>query len=100
MTPDELARKEEQHRAQQAQALLDHPLLQDALSRLRDGLLAEIEKAAVGEVDKVRDAQRCLKLLRKLEEAIRRHIVKGDMATAQILEWDEQRRRSLNPFKR
>ena len=96
---DELARKDELHRAQAARDILEHPLFKDAIEKLRNGLLDEIEKATVSETDKVRDAQRCLKLLSKLVQAINRHVTTGEMATAQLLEFNEQRKR-LGLFRR
>ena len=93
ISPDELARKDELRRAEEARQLLEHPLFKDAVTQLRDGLLAEIEKANVDQTDKVRDAQRCLKLISKLVAAISRHMTTGEMAAAQLVQFDEQRKR-------
>ena len=95
ISPDETARKEELHRAAEARAILDHPMFKDAVTALREGLLGEIEKSSVSEVDRVRDAQRCLKLLTKMISVIENHIKTGTMATAQLLEMRERKRLTM-----
>ena len=99
ITADELARKDEIHEAEQYRQLKENPYLKRSFAKLREGALHLIESADVANIQQVRDAQRLLKLISKLEKIIERPIQTGDMAVAQLIDLEERKKRGFLNFR-
>lgn len=66
-------------RAQSAKTLLDNSMLRDAFTAVETALVKKLRETATG-AEEVEDIHRCLKLLTKVEAAIKKHISNGTLA--------------------
>lgn len=67
------------NRATDAKSLLENPMLRDAFTAVETALVKKLREVETG-AEEVEDIHRCLKLLGKVETAIKKHVQNGKLA--------------------
>jgi hypothetical protein len=83
-------------RAEQAQALKNNPMFEQAFADTRKGVLETWAALSTSDSEEAKDLHRMLKMLDRVRKCIETHIDTGKLAQKEV----EGRAMRLNPFRR
>ena len=75
---------DEARRAEEAQHLLNHPLVKEAFQSIKDGIVDSISRSAMGDADTHNRLAIALQILRQVEKQFIDHIETGKMVSLQV----------------
>ncbi len=90
-----MTEKEEVIRGHAAQDLINNPLFKDAVSAIRDGIVAKIADSAMGDEKTHNRLAIALQLINQIERQLISHIQTGKMADIQIKTGTVQKLRNV-----
>jgi len=90
-----MTEKEEVIRGHAAQDLINNPLFKDAVSAIRDGIVAKIADSAMGDEKTHNRLAIALQLINQIERQLVSHIQTGKMADIQIKTGTVQKLRNV-----
>lgn len=90
-----MTEKEEVIRGHAAQDLINNPLFKDAVSAIRDGIVAKIADSAMGDEKTHNRLAIALQLINQVERQLVSHIQTGKMADIQIKTGTVQKLRNV-----